>query len=96
MRGTAGAMVAIRHYHVWIPAMNGRGMMMLAQRLTKAEVKRQQQRGSRRTVRRWWKSRTGARRALETAMRERGIQGGHVLECDLGDQCPEHAHIMAN
>ena len=86
----------MRHYHVWIPALNNKGMMMLAAKLTKAEIKRQQVRGSRRTVRRWWKSRTGARRALETAMRERNVRSGHVLECSLGAECPEHAHVNAN
>ena len=86
----------MKHYHVWIPALHGRGMVMLSQRLTKAEIKRQQQRQSRRTVRRFWKSRTGARKALEVAMRERNVRSGHVLECHLGDQCPEHAHVNAN
>ena len=62
---------------------------MMAVKLPATEIKRQ--RCSRRTVHRWWRTRQAARRALEAAGRR-----GHVLKCDLGEQCPERAHVLAN
>ena len=62
-------------------------MVMLSAKMPATEIDRQRDRGSRRVVRRWWKSRTGARKALEAAGRH-----GHVLEfleCSLGSECPE-------
>lgn len=58
-----------RHYHVWVPALNGKGMVMLSAKMPSTEIARQRERGSRRVVRHWWKSRTGARKALESAGR---------------------------
>ena len=65
---------------------------MVSVPLTKAEVKRQQARGSKRTVRRWFRTRQAAHLALRYSCPE----GGHVRACDLGDDCPERAHILAN
>ena len=80
------------HYHVWIPAHRGRGLVMLSAKLTGTEIRRQRQRGSKRTARRWWRTRSGARRAMLTAKAERG----RIIECHLGSQCPEALHVLAN
>ena len=80
------------HYHVWLPAHGGRGLVMLAAKLTGAEIRRQRQRGSKRTVRRWWRTRGGARRAMLSAGAERAL----IRECHLGAECPEAAHVLAN
>ena len=79
------------HYHVWTAGLGGRGLMMMAAKLPATEIKRQRLRGSRRTVRRWWRTRQAARRAMEAAGRR-----GHVLQCDLGEACPERAHVLSN
>ena len=82
-----------KHYHAWKPALGGRGQVMVAALLTKAEIERQRQRGSHRFVRRWWRTRQAARKALIKA----GLNDvGHVQACSLGDDCPERAHILAN
>ena len=60
-----------------------------AVKLPATEIKRQ--RGSSRNVRRWWRTRQAARRTMEAAGRR-----VHVLQCDLGDQCPERAHVLSN
>ena len=65
---------------------------MVSSPLTKAEVKRQEARGSKRLVRRWFRTRQAAHLALRQAV----DQSGHVRECDLGDNCPERPHIIAN
>ena len=62
---------------------------MMAAKLPATEIKRQ--RASRRTVRRWWRTRHAARRAMEAAGRR-----GHVLQCDLGEQCPKRGHVLSN
>ena len=82
-----------KHYHAWKPALGGRGAVMVSALLTKAEIERQRQRGSLRIVRRWWKSRQAADQALRKAHPD---GAGYVRACDLGDECPERAHILAN
>ena len=86
-------MTTPKHYHAWKPALGGRGAVMVSALLTKAEIERQHQRGSRRIVRRWWRTQQAAHRAL---VKEVGEGIGHVQACDLGDDCPERAHILAN
>ena len=80
-----------KHYHAWVPMFGGKGLRMMAAKLTKEGIRREQRRGSRRTTRRWWRTANAARKALETA----GVKG-HVRECDLGDDCPEAAHVRSN
>ena len=66
---------------------------MVSALLTKAEIERQRQRGGNRIVRRWWRTRQAARLAL---LKEVPSGAGHVQACELGDECPERAHILAN
>ena len=80
-----------KHYHAWVPGFGNRGLVMFSAKLTPAEIRRQRERGSRRTVRRWWRSRQAARKALTTAGRT-----GFVHECDLGERCPERMHVLSN
>ena len=82
-----------KHYHAWKPALGGRGAVMVSALLTKAEIERQRQRGSHRLVRRWWRTRQAARLAL---LKEVPSGAGYVRACDLGEDCPEKAHILAN
>ena len=81
----------MKHYHVWVPCHGGRGLKMLAVKLTGAAIRRERIRGSRRVVRRWWRS----RQAADKALRQSGEQDGFVRECSL-EQCPEHAHVVSN
>ena len=80
------------HYHVWVPAHDGLGLVMFSARLTGEGIKRERLRGSKRTVRRWWRSRQAAYKAVSKS----GHQRHHVRKCDLGDDCPEKAHVLSN
>lgn len=64
---------------------------MLSVKLPRAAIRRERQRGSNRVVRRWWNSQPAAYLALKAS----GVEHGHVRQCDMGDQCPEHAHVVA-
>jgi len=64
---------------------------MLSVRLPQAQIRRQRIRQSRRVVRRWWKSRQAADRALRQSGKD-----GFVRECSLGAECPEHSHVVSN
>ena len=86
-------MMTSKHYHAWKPALGGRGTVMVSAALPKAEIERQQQRESKRLVRRWWRTQQAAHKAL---LKEVGEGIGHVRACDLGDECLERAHVMAN
>ena len=66
--------------------------MMLASKLTGEGIRRLRLRGSRRTVRRWWWTANAARKAMASA----GVERGHVIKCDMGDDCPERLHILSN
>ena len=68
-------------------------MVMVSALLTKAEIYRQLQRGSKRIVRRWWRSRQAAMYALRKEVPD---GTGYVHACHLGEACPEKAHILAN
>ncbi len=83
------------HFHVWQPVWGGRGHQMLAVKLTKAALKRQAQRGSKRIVRRWWKTRGAANAALKQARGE-NTAGCHVMQCAMGDDCPERMAVLEN
>ena len=85
-------MTTPKHYHAWKPSLGGRGQVMVAAPLAKAELKRQQARGSKRLVRRWFRTRQAAHLALRGAV----DQGDHVRECGLGVNRPERAHILSN
>ena len=64
---------------------------MLSAKMPKAQIARERTRGSRRVVRRWWRT----RQACDKALRQSG-KDGFVRECDLGAKCPEHAHVVSN
>ena len=64
---------------------------MFSVKLPRAEIERQRKRGSRRVVRRWWKTRAAAAKALKSAGKT-----GHVHECDMGDECPERMAVLSN
>lgn len=86
----------MRHYHVWIHKLDNHALMMLAMTLPKTEIKRQRERGTRRLVRRWWKTRSSARQALESAKAAGRCKGGFIHECELEHECPEWEHVISN
>lgn len=81
----------MKHYHAWVPIYGGRGLAMLAAKLGAAGVKRELERGSKRKVRRWWRSQQAAHKALRASGKD-----GFVRECHLGADCPELAHVVSN
>ena len=79
------------HYHVWVRAFGGKGLTMLAAKLGAPEIRRQRERGARRLVKRWWRTRQAADKALRASGKH-----GFVRQCDMGHQCPEYAHVVSN
>ena len=80
-----------RHYHAYTSCWLGRGWRMLSVKLSKAEIRRQQERGRKVVTRRWWKT----RQAADAALRKSG-ETGFVRECDHGDDCPERMAVLSN